>query len=379
MKSLIIESWRFIPHSFALVNQFHCLELLKRTEIKLYHRDMPYLGNYWQSASGLFPENDETLLHSIPVPTPTQIADVTFRFTFPFNLSPSTSSKTIVMGVANYAMVKDSAFIGAISLQEATQRPDLILLAPSEWSREGFIRSGAAPDRVFVVPHGVDTEVFGPLLREQRNTLRASMHWENSFVFLHIGAMTGNKGILGLLKAFSQVVARHPNALLILKGIDSLYRSQDFLQHTLQNLSEHERHTVESHIGYIGGVLPLRELAKLYQAADVYLSPYSAEGFNLPVLEAIACGLPVICTQGGPTDDFTDRTVALHIESERQSEMFDGKTGYRLVPNQEHLTSLMEKIAMDDELRSSLQASGPKFVSERFTWKHTVDKLLNFF
>ncbi len=46
------------------------------------------------------------------------------------------------------------------------------------------------------------------------------------------------------------------------------------------------------------------ELAALYRACDVLVHPYRGEGFAMPVLEAMACGLPVIVTGGGPTDEF---------------------------------------------------------------------------
>ena len=46
------------------------------------------------------------------------------------------------------------------------------------------------------------------------------------------------------------------------------------------------------------------------QAADVYVSPYHAEGFNLPVLEAVACGIPVVVSAGGSTEDFTHPAFA---------------------------------------------------------------------
>jgi glycosyltransferase involved in cell wall biosynthesis len=54
----------------------------------------------------------------------------------------------------------------------------------------------------------------------------------------------------------------------------------------------------------ISGHLNLAQLNALYNAADAYVTPYRAEGFNLPALEAQSCGTPVVATRGGATDDF---------------------------------------------------------------------------
>ena len=62
---------------------------------------------------------------------------------------------------------------------------------------------------------------------------------------------------------------------------------------------------IEGRINYYGGIWLAGRMAELYQVADAYVTPYACEGFNLPALEAAACGLPLICTRGGPTDEFT--------------------------------------------------------------------------
>src|SRR5205807_2926158 len=105
------------------------------------------------------------------------------------------------------------------------------------------------------------------------------------------------------------------NARLVLKGMDQLYDSKGFLLRNLQTLSTGDQQVVLERMKYIGDSLSHQAMAMLYQVADVYVSPYRAEGFNLPVLEAAACGIPIICTHGGPTDDFVTDEFARRIES----------------------------------------------------------------
>jgi len=117
----------------------------------------------------------------------------------------------------------------------------------------------------------------------------------------------------------------------------------------------------------------------LYQAADAYVSPYLAEGFNLPVLEAAACGLPVICTKGGPTDDFTHPDFALQIESKFTPMTFENESFFILAPDVNHLIALMAAIVEKPEIAARARNSGPNFVARGFTWKHAVDNLLDVF
>ena len=56
-------------------------------------------------------------------------------------------------------------------------------------------------------------------------------------------------------------------------------------------------------------------MGKLFRCANVYVAPYKAEGFNLPVLESLASGTPVIIPRGGSTDDFTKPSFARYIQS----------------------------------------------------------------
>ena len=59
---------------------------------------------------------------------------------------------------------------------------------------------------------------------------------------------------------------------------------------------------------YTGGTYSCDKMADLYRAADVYAAPYRAEGFNLPVLEAAACGVPV---SARPADRPTNSPIGL--------------------------------------------------------------------
>ena len=110
---------------------------------------------------------------------------------------------------------------------------------------------------------------------------------EELFLFLNVGLMTRNKGTAYLLKAFAVLTERYPQARLLLKGGDALGPCRSFVESAAREvLTPAEAARVQPRLTYVGACLPARQVAQLYQGADAYVTPYLAEGFNLPALEA---------------------------------------------------------------------------------------------
>lgn len=382
VSQLIVEGWRFLPHSYAIANQFQLLEMLNRPHLQIYHRDMSYVSNSWQPVTGLFPPTAEAALRNIANPSPDQPADATLRMYAPFNLRSSATNRTAVFGCTEWGIVTKSIVkgMGVNSFAAAHANSDTIIITPSDWSKNGFIRSGAEASRVAVVPLGVSPNIYHPLPTVDRIALRKKLGIDNCFVFLNVGVMCdSSQGVGRLLKAFATIVERYPDTKLILKGRDAIFPSKDAITKASKvALTDAEIEKVRSRIIYVGQTLSFTELAQLYQAADAYVSPYLAEGFNLPVLEAAACGLPVICTKGGPTDDFTHSDFALRIDSTlKTNETQDGDTLSFVVPQQDHLVELMQTVIENTLFREKAQSAAANWVIQNFTWKQVVDRLLD--
>jgi glycosyltransferase involved in cell wall biosynthesis len=129
---------------------------------------------------------------------------------------------------------------------------------------------------------------------------------------------------------------------------------------------------------YLGERKPVQWMANLMRAADCYVTPYLAEGFNLPVLEAAACGAPIICTAGGPTDEFTDPAFAWRIRSRRVGvRVYGGQIGEALQPDEGHLVELMRQAAQDPDRMRALGMRATEYVAGRFTWDQVTDQLVH--
>jgi len=375
---IIFEGWHFLPHSFGITNQFIQLEMLRRG-VTFFHKSAPFLDESWRETRGLLDEASEEQLRNMPI-YEEESANITFRLSVPYNFAPANTEKIAVFGTTEWGILHNEDFRieGAESLRAGHANPNILIITTSHWSRLGFLRSGAEPERVIVVPCGVEPNIYQPINPEKKIALRESLGWDG-FVFLNVGSCTPNKGIELLLKSFAVVADQYPDARLVLKGIESIYESNSLMAKYIENLTLEEAELILPRLSYISDNLSFQEMVQLYQAADCYVCPYLAEGFNMPALEAIACGLPIICTQGGPTDDFTKPDFALYINSVFQSGGTAEQPIYRLMPNTDHLIELMGEVIKNQEFSQQAYFSGPAHVQENFTWRNTVDILLKVF
>jgi glycosyltransferase involved in cell wall biosynthesis len=227
---------------------------------------------------------------------------------------------------------------------------------------------------VVVVPNGVDTGVFAPAEASRRETIRRRLGWEGRFVLLHNSSLGWNKGVEMMLEGLSALIDETPGLTLVIKGNDALYDSGRVVESLSGQIGPEGCARLLPHVVYLGGSMRMEEVAGLYQGADAYVCPYLAEGFNMPALEAVACGTPVVCTAGGPTDEFTNGECALRIASRVQTHAATG--GRVLVPNFESYVGQVRRVVKDAGFRARAREAGPALARGKWTWKHAADALL---
>jgi glycosyltransferase involved in cell wall biosynthesis len=378
-RTLIAQGWLFLPHSYALVNQWQLLALSRRTDVAVKIMHAPFYRQSWQGQEDLFGARAEETLRSLLTAERDERADVLLRIFAPFDFSLSRSRRTAVFGTSESQTVLRNQvrdFSALERLKQGQLSGDLMVVTPSRWSAEGFYKAGFKTEQVVIVPHGVDVDTFQPMPHRRREVRPQISVAEDDFVFVSVGAMTGNKGVDVLLQAFAEVTRKFPFVHLVLKGIDPLYDSKDRLLKAMQAVAPEDQQRVSDRLHYFGKSFSNEEMATLYQAADAYVSPYRAEGFNLPVLEAAACGLPVICTAGGATDDFVTEAFAHRIESTKLSHKVGDQELWRVEPSLEHLVALMSSAVEDHAWRRAAAEAGPRHVRASYTWDSVVDLLV---
>lgn len=137
---------------------------------------------------------------------------------------------------------------------------------------------------VFVIPNGIDLDKFQPLSRAEA---RGELHIEeNERIILFVGRLHPVKGVKHLIRAMRFIAQAAPKARLILLGDGEERQDLEALTRKLN---------LEDFITFAGRV-PNAEIPEYMTASDVLLLPSLSEGFPVVVLEAMACGLPIVST-----------------------------------------------------------------------------------
>ena len=193
-------------------------------------------------------------------------------------------------------------------------------------------------DRLTVVPVGVDHTVFRPYDNVVKKKGRL-MVTSSSDVPM--------KGLVPLLEAIAKLRAERDIDLIVI----GQPRAKGRVALAMERLGLNDIVTT------ISGVSD-EELARLYGEAEVAIVPSLYEGFSLPAIEAMSCGVPVVATTGGALPEVVG---------------VSGETGLLVEPNNpDALVGAIAQLLDDAELRARLGAAGRERVIERFTWQVTA-------
>jgi len=220
------------------------------------------------------------------------------------------------------------------------------IIAVSERTKQDIVdtyRIGAG--RIHVVPNGVD---------ESRYRTGADPAWSRGkygleAYLLYVGNLLPHKNLSRLLEAFALVAKRFPHRLVIAGRRDPRYYPA--LEAKVKVLGLEER---VSFLDYV----PQEELPALYAGADVFILPSLYEGFGLPILEAMACGTPVIASCAGSLPEVTGDAAVLIDPHDVQG-----------------MAGAMETVLGDPGMREGMRRKGLE-QAKGFSWEKTARMIL---
>ncbi len=202
---------------------------------------------------------------------------------------------------------------GALPLDltpHVSQDADFVVVH-SEHVVRTIMAAGRPMDSVKLIPHGVDEVMHEHAIPDQR-----ILEWKKGRpALLFCGGPIWRKGFDVFLRCVLDARRAGEDFVVVVKtnGLD-----QHYVGSNLRELLDRFRHTPNTPpVLCIDDDLTRAELASVYTACDVMLHPYRGEGFCLPILEARACGLPVIATSGGAAKALLEGPGAVMIAASR--------------------------------------------------------------
>jgi glycosyltransferase involved in cell wall biosynthesis len=220
------------------------------------------------------------------------------------------------------------------------------VLAISETTKADLVaRLGLRPEHITVTPLAAGAR-FRPQTGEQITAVRRKYHLPDRYI-LYVGSNKPHKNLLRLVQAYDQVKRRQPQestALVIAGRWDPRYAEAKIQAQKLG---------ITDATFFLGSIAD-GDLPALYSGATLFVFPSQYEGFGLPLLEAMACGVPVACANASSLPEVAEDAAAL----------FD--------PNDtEAITATLETLLPDADRRAELAQRSLRRASH-FSWQKTA-------
>lgn len=226
------------------------------------------------------------------------------------------------------------------------------VLTPSEFSKKSILDAyKLADEKVVVLPNGV-SPTFHPVARE---VAQRSVHTtlpQAPFI-LTVGDLQPRKNHLGLFSAYEDLIAAHPQLahhLVVVGKEDTWYAAHVRAAARKSRLSDRIHFT---------GFVHDDELRRLYGACDLFVYPSFYEGFGLPILEAMACGRAVACSNTSAMPEVADSAAILFNPSSRRE-----------------LVLALRDLLLNPELRQRMERLGVQRAA-MFSWTSSAAKTLD--
>jgi glycosyltransferase involved in cell wall biosynthesis len=227
------------------------------------------------------------------------------------------------------------------------------IITVSEFSRDAILRAYpvVSPDKVHVIPNAVSSE-FRVVARGRASlAIKNRFGIEAPFIF-SVGDLQPRKNHIGLITAFASLAAAHPELdhHLVIAGQNTWFTPK---VHAAAQASG-----VASRIHFTGFVSDA-DLVRLYNACDCFVFPSFYEGFGLPILEAMACGRAVACSNTSAMPEVADGAGLL----------FDPR-------NPASIARAVADVLLDAELRERMESRGLQRAAH-FTWRKSAQATLD--
>lgn len=237
---------------------------------------------------------------------------------------------------------------------------------PSTFNKQTFLDSGLKVP-IHVMPLGVNPDFFNMKINAYRPSQR--------YTFLSIFEWGERKAPEILLKAYHRAFTRQDDVLLLLKVIN-LDPGLN-VQEEINKLGLPEDGPPVAIL--YNQELPTHQMGSLYRSADCFVTSTRGEGWGMPIIEAMACGLPVIATDWSAQTDFLTNDVGYPLQVEKMIPAIAKcpyYEGFRWPePDEEHLIHLMQHVYENQEEAAAKGKRASESVLNGWTWRDAAQKI----
>ena len=256
------------------------------------------------------------------------------------------------------------------------------LWVPSEWQKECSIKQGFNPEKIQVVPEGVDTETFFPEKVDMLNEYK-----DGRFKFLLFGRWDYRKSTKEIIETFLKTFDPNEPVDLIV-SIDNMWGEEmDGYKNTQERLQAYN--LLDDRIKILS--FPTREdYIKFIKTGHVFVSCARSEGWNLPLIESMACGTPSIYSNcSGQLEFANGKGLPVNIIGEKSAnendygryKMSDLEGNY-YEPDFDHLSRVMREVYENYDKYKTKSLIESEQIKKNFNWEKisldAYEKLKNF-
>ena len=243
--------------------------------------------------------------------------------------------------LGDIAKLKNRAF-GLHRISALKRNIDAFIVISQEIDRE-LSGIGVSPEKRIFIPNGVDLARFAPLPLDQKTTQRKLLNLPDGLLVVFSGRLDPEKRVEILIELWPTILERHPEASLLILGTGSD-------ETKLRKLAG-------ANVIFGGNV---EDVGPYLASSDIFVLPSSTEGLSNSLLEAMACGLPVIATSvGGATDLISSDQNGILIPPE----------------NKLALKNALYLLLSDPEKRAKFGALGQQVVQQNYSLPTCAENL----
>ena len=245
------------------------------------------------------------------------------------------------------------------------------LWVPSRWAKKILVEKGLQARNIGIVPGGVDVDCFNPEVKPH-----PKFHNPNLFTFLSVGKWETRKGHRELVEVFTQTFKNRRDVRLLMAASNPFRPGED-VSRILDEMELPEYPLIET-------IEPLdndSEMAQLYRCADLFLLFTRAEGWGLPIVEALAAGVAVLTTDYGPMCDYLSQDYSFPVKPVALEPITASKAyprgaahGLWARPDYNYMSRVMQVAVERPQVLKKMGRRAARAMRKNWNWKKSAQK-----